>query len=76
MPLLALFGLFLLVGWKFPSIFKTFYWVFMLPLYTVGPACPLYLIFMAFGYDVPFYICCSLTFIFCAVPFMSWTAPK
>ena len=76
MQFLVLFGIVLLFSWKFPSIFKAAYWLFMLPLYTIGPACFIYLGSMIAGADWSFLSCCIIALVTCAIPFMAWTAPK
>lgn len=76
MTFLVAFGVFLAFGWCFPTLFKAFYWLFMLPIFTIGPASFIYLGCQLFSVDLSFTACCVIAFIFCALPFMKWTAPE
>jgi len=76
MQFLVLFGIMLGFGFFFPTLFKMFYWVLILTVFTVGPACFLYLGAALFGADLSFSACCMLSFIFCGLPFTAKTAPE
>lgn len=76
MTFLALFGIFSAFGLIFPRLFKAFYWLFMLPLWTFGPAVFIYLGAWIFGADLPYSTCCVISFVCLALPFMKWTAPE
>lgn len=76
MQFLVLFGIIAVFAAAFPKIFKGCYWMLMLPLFTVGPASILHTASWIFRCEIPFSLCCIVSFIFCAVPFMKWTAPE
>jgi len=58
------------------TISKGFYWLFLMPLSILGPATILYTISWICGVTIPFVICSILSFMFCAVPYMSATVPQ
>jgi hypothetical protein len=76
MQFLVLFGLTLVFGYFFPSLFKGLYWAFILTLFTVGPACFVYIAASLFGNGIPFSVCCFLCFLFIGLPFTAKTAPE
>jgi hypothetical protein len=76
MQFLVLFGIMLAFGFFFPTLFKMFYWVLILTVFTVGPACFVYIAASLFGNGIPFSVCCFLSFLFIGLPFTAKTAPE
>jgi len=76
MQFLLLFGLMLAFSWFFPSLFKLFYWVLILTIFTIGPGSFLYLGCMIIGAKIDYSACCMLSFIFVGLPFTYLTSPS
>ena len=76
MQFLALFGVMLVFGYFFPTLFKLFYWALILSVFTLGPASFLYLGAALCGMDLSFSMCCGICFLFIALPFTAKTAPE
>ena len=76
MQFLLLFGLMLAFGWAFPSLFKIFYWVLILTIFSFGPGSFLYLGCLLFGAKLDYAACCMLSFIFIGLPFTYFTSPS
>jgi len=75
MQFLMLFGLMFVFGWFFPSLFKLFYWVLILSIFTVGPASFLFLGCLIAGVNLDFGACCTLCFFLVGLPFTYFTSP-
>ena len=76
MHFLILFGLMLAFSWAFPSIFKVFYWMLILTVFTIGPASFLYIGCAIFGVKLDYAACCMLCFLFVGLPFTYHTSPS
>jgi hypothetical protein len=76
MQFLLLFGLMLAFSWFFPSLFKLFYWMLILTIFTVGPGSFLYIGCMLVGAKIDYAACCMLSFIFVGLPFTYITSPS
>jgi|LauGreDrversion4_2_1035121.scaffolds.fasta_scaffold150662_4 hypothetical protein len=76
MHFLIMFGLMLVFGWAFPSLFKIFYWLLILTIFSVGPGSFLYLGCLLFGAKLDYAACCMLCLVFIGLPFTYFTSPS
>lgn len=61
-------------GLMFPRTFQFLYWVFMLPIFTLGPGSFLFLLSSLFDFGLSMSACLIISFCCVAVPFCYFTS--
>lgn len=76
MQLLVLIAFFAAFAAFLPRLFKAFYWIFTLPLFTVASGSILYVVLAVCGFGASWSACCVAGFLFFALPFVVWGSPE